>query len=308
MRENKYDKLLLVSVALLVISAVLLLISGYNIYFKEKGPQALAIGKNAVEIPLQLRDSLEKVYSHTVTAINNNLPIVDNTANDRETQTKMAELATLRQEIVTLLANKNDDSDLQLAKVKIEELQQKVAVLQNRYTGVETENKRLQNLINQLLNGKSSAGTASTGAVIPDKQKNVTTSAGNNNSPFAGALHLFAVANTNTKEQETTAAEEAEKIVGTFVVKNLPAKGNGEVLVVILQPDGKVVKNSVWESGTFESVEGKKIYSRKLYAETATEEKQLNFSLTPDKFLKGDYTMQIWYNGSMIAKMVKTLS
>lgn len=308
MRENKYDKLLLVSVALLVISAVLLLISGYNIYFKEKGPQALAIGKNAVEIPLQLRDSLEKVYSHTVTAINNNLPIVDNTANDRETQTKMAELATLRQEIVTLLANKNDDSDLQLAKVKIEELQQKVAVLQNRYTGVETENKRLQNLINQLLNGKSSAGTASTGAVIPDKQKNVTTSAGNNNSPFAGALHLFAVANTNTKEQETTAAEEAEKIVGTFVVKNLPAKGNGEVLVVILQPDGKVVKNSVWESGTFESVEGKKIYSRKLFAETATEEKQLNFSLTPDKFLKGDYTMQIWYNGSMIAKMVKTLS
>lgn len=308
MRENKYDKLLLVSVALLVISAVLLLISGYNIYFKEKGPQALAIGKNAVEIPLQLRDSLEKVYSHTVTAINNNLPIVDNTANDRETQTKMAELATLRQEIVTLLANKNDDSDLQPAKVKIEELQQKVAVLQNRYTGVETENKRLQNLINQLLNGKSSAGTASTGAVIPDKQKNVTTSAGNNNSPFAGALDLFAVANTNTKEQETTAAEEAEKIVGTFVVKNLPAKGNGEVLVVILQPDGKVVKNSVWESGTFESVEGKKIYSRKLYAETATEEKQLNFSLTPDKFLKGDYTMQIWYNGSMIAKMVKTLS
>lgn len=308
MRENKYDKLLLVSVALLVISAVLLLISGYNIYFKDKVPQPLAVGKNAVEIPLQLRDSLEKVYSNTVTAINNNLAISANTIGDRETQTKMAELATLRQEIVTLLANKNDDSDLQLAKVKIEELQQKVAVLQNRYTGVETENRRLQNLINQLLNGKSSAGTASTSAVIADKQRNVTSTTATSNSPFAGALHLFAVANANTKEQETTAAEEAEKIVGTFVVKNVPATGNGEFLVVILQPDGKVVKNSVWESGTFETVEGKKIYSRKLYAETATEEKQLNFSLTPDKFLKGDYTMQIWYNGSMIAKMVKTLS
>lgn len=308
MRESKYDKLLMVSVALLIISAVLLLISGYNIYFKKQGPQALVIGKTAVEIPLQLRDSLEKVYSNTVTAINNNLSFADNATSDRETQTKMAELATLRQEIVTLLANKNDDSDLQLAKVKIEELQQKVAVLQNRYTGVESENKRLQSLINQLLNGKSSAGTANTAAVTPDKQGNVTSTAVNSNSPFAGALHLFAVANTNTKEQETTEADEAEKIVGTFVVKNLPAKGNGELLVVILQPDGKVLKNSVWESGTFETVEGKKIYSRKLYAETTTEEKQLNFSLTPDKFLKGDYTMQIWYNGSMIGKMVKTLS
>ena len=121
-------------------------------------------------------------------------------------------------------------------------------------------------------------------------------------------LHLFAVVNNNAKEQETSAADNAEKMVGTFVVKNLPAKGNGELLIVVLQPDGKVVKNSVWESGTFETIEGKKIYSRKIITETATEEKQLNFSLTPDRFLKGDYTMQIWYNGSMIAKMIKTLS
>ena len=35
MRENKYDKLLFASVALLVLSAVMLLISGYNIYFMQ---------------------------------------------------------------------------------------------------------------------------------------------------------------------------------------------------------------------------------------------------------------------------------
>ena len=124
----------------------------------------------------------------------------------------------------------------------------------------------------------------------------------------AASLHLFALAGNNKNGQETNTADDAEKIVGTFTVKNLPAKGNGELLIVVLQPDGKVVKNSVWESGTFESADGKKIYSRKLYAEATNEEKQLNFSLTPERFLKGDYTMQIWYNGNMIAKMTKTLS
>ena len=307
MRENKYDKLLLASVVLLVLSAVMLLISGYNIYFKKKSGQNLAASITATTIPQQLRDSLAKVYSNTVTDINNNLQIASTATNDIETKTKLGELTLLREEIVTLLANKNNDTDLQLAKVKIEELQQKVAMLQNSYTGVEAENKRLQGLINQLLNSKQiNLPVQSTNG--NDKQKNIPITANSSKTPLAGALHLFALANNNAKEQETTTAEEAEKMVGTFVVKNLPAKGNGELLVVVLQPDGKVVKNSVWESGTFESVEGKKIYSRKLFAETATEEKQLNFSLTPDKFLKGDYTMQIWYNGSMIAKMVKTLS
>ena len=307
MRENKYDKLLLASMALLVFSAIMLLVSGYNIYFKKTYNQnATSVASNA-SIPQQFRDSLSRVYSNTVNDINSNLNFATTAANDIDAKKKLGELSLLREEIVALLANKNSDADLQLAKVKIEELQQKVSLLQNRYAGVEAENRRLQGLISQLLGSKQISSTAASNNGN-EKQKDVITTNNNSKTPLAAALHLFAVANTNAKEQETTTADEAEKIVGTFVVKNLPNKGNGELVVVVLQPDGKVVKNSVWESGTFESVEGKKIYSRKLYAETATEEKQLNFSLTPDKFLKGDYTMQIWYNGNMIAKMVKTLS
>lgn len=307
MRENKYDKLLFASVVLLVLSAVMLLISGYNIYFKKQAiPNIVQANITNTNVP-KLRDSLAKIYSNTVSNMDDQLNLTASAAADPDTKTKMAELATLREEIVALLANKNNDADLQLAKVKIEELQQKVALLQNKYTGVEAENKRLQLLINQLLNTKQT--TVQTNTSLPiEKQKVPSSSVNNNGIASAGALHLFAVAVSNNNEQETNTAEDAERIIGTFTVRNLPAKGNGELLVVVLQPDGKVVKNAVWESGTFESVEGRKIYSRRLHAETATEEKQLNFSLTPDKFLKGDYTMQIWYNGNMIAKMIKTLS
>ena len=307
MRENKYDKLLIASVVLLVLSAIMLLVSGYNIYFKKRSIPSMADASASYSIAPKLRDSLSKIYSNTVTDIDDNLNLAASAATDPDTKVKMAELGKLREEIIALLANKNNDADLQLAKIKIEELQQKVALLQNKYTGVETENKRLQQLINQLLNGKQTA-TQSSGITSEKQRPSSAMVVSNNNKPSAGSLNLFAVSSNNNSGQETNAAEEAEKIVGTFTVKNLPAKGNGELLIVVLQPDGKVVKNSVWESGTFESADGKKIYSRKLFAEPTNEEKQLNFSLTPERFLKGDYTMQIWYNGNMIGKMTKTLS
>ena len=307
MRENKYDKLLLASVGLLVLSAVMLLISGYNIYFKKHTIPTVTKAAAANVFAPKLRDSLTKIYTNTINDIDDHFNLTASAATNPDTKVKIAELGKLRQEIVTLLANKNNDADLQLAKVKIEDLQQKVALLQNKYTGVETENKRLQQLINRLLNSKQNL-TQSRSTIVIKYQKPSTVPVANNGVASAAALHLFALAGNNKNGQETNTADDAEKIVGTFTVKNLPAKGNGELLIVVLQPDGKVVKNSVWESGTFESADGKKIYSRKLYAETTNEEKQLNFSLTPERFSKGDYTMQIWYNGNMIAKMTKTLS
>ncbi|MCY7292039.1 MAG: hypothetical protein LH615_07640 [Ferruginibacter sp.] len=308
MRENKYDKLLLLSVILIIASSVLLAISGYNVYFKSEEVKQFS-NKNPTGQPtLKLRDSLERIYSNTVSDIKNNLHLSSTLEDEEEIKTKIIELDTLKEEIKALLSRKNNNNDLLLAKVKIEELQQKVYFLQSKYSNVETENMRLQKLINQLISSKSGNASTPSNYVVTEKIKPASEKISNGNTAIAAGLHLFAVVNNNAKEQETTAADDAEKIVGTFIVKNLPAKGNGELLIVVLQPDGKVVKNSVWESGTFETAEGKKIYSRKIYTETSAEEKQLNFSLTPDRFLKGDYTLQIWYNGNMIGKMIKTLS
>ncbi len=314
MREDKYDKLLNASIVLLIVSATVLGISVYNTYIKEpnkKAAKSTGANKKSLE-----RDSLQSIYSSTVKGIDSTLRIDSINPLNKEVQAKFAEMNTLKSEISTLLMDQSSEADLATAKLKIEELQLKVAILQNRYTGVEGENKRLQKLIEQLMaaskNGNTNNTSISSSAAPINKDKgkplNDKTSPSNTSPTFAGDLRLFAIAQNNTKEIETSSAEDADKIVGSFVFKNNGGKGNGEVMVVVVQPDGRVVKNSAWESGTFETSQGKKVYSRKLFVEPQGEEKRLNFSLMPDSFLKGEYTLQVWYNGSMIGRVVKTLS
>jgi hypothetical protein len=256
------------------------------------------------------RDSIQKVYNATANDIDTKLKLDPTITSDKDAQTKLDDVNALRTEISALLKDQTNDANLANAKLKIEELQLKVAILQNRFTGVEAENRRLQALLSQLMSSNKSNNVSI--ATISEKQTKTNTErfvSNSNSAPTTAAgLHLFAVLDNNNKEQETNDADEAEKMIGTFSLRNISEKGTPEVMVVVLQPDGRVVKNSVWESGTFETKEGKKVYSRKISFEPAQEDKQLNFSLTPDNFLKGDYTLQIWYNGKMIAKTVKTLS
>ncbi len=260
------------------------------------------------------RDSLEKIYNNTSFEIDNSLLNDKNLNNDTDAEAKLAEMTNLRKEIDDLLNAKSPNADLALAKFKIEELQIKVALLQNRYSGMAAENKRLQSMLDQLLaankdykNNKVSTNNNST---VTIDQKIISKGSPErpiNNFTTAAALQLQAVMINNTKEQETNDSEEAEKMIGSFSFKNAASKTTNEIMVVVLQPDGRVVKNSSWESGVFETREGKKIYSRKVLIEPSHEERRVSFSLTPDNFISGDYVMQIWYNGSLIAKTIKSL-
>jgi hypothetical protein len=310
MREDKYDKLLNASIVLLIISAVVLAISSYKYFIKGTTVKKTELASSLPIKKQAERDSIQKVYNATVNDIDTKLKLDPKIASDKYAQTKLDDVNTLRTEITALLKDKNNDANLANAKFKIEELQLKVAILQNQFTGVEAENKRLQALLSQLISSNKTNNIAT--ATISEKQAKINTErvTPNNNTAAttAAGVHLFAVVDNNNREQETNDSEEAEKMIGTFSLRNVSEKVTPEVMVVVLQPDGRVVKNSVWESGTFETKEGKKIYSRKISFEHAQEDKQLNFSLTPDNFLKGDYTLQIWYNGKMIAKTIKTLS
>jgi hypothetical protein len=312
MREEKYDTILNIAIVILIVSSLLLLYTGYKHFFKSSGSKETpAIAKVSVN-PTSERDSLQVVYNNTSNEIDKELLTDSKFSTDTETKSKLSEMSSLREEITTLLKNQTpNNADLSLAKLKIEELQLKVALLQNRYTGVEAENKRLQFLLNQLVQSNKNKNTATDITVnkgqTVDKIK-IPTDKFVINSITAVGLQLLAVTSTNSKDQETSESEEADKMIGSFSFKNANSKSNNEVMVVVIQPDGKVVKNSVWESGTFETKDGKKIYSRKISVEPSTEERRLNFSLSPDNFLKGDYIMQIWHNGNLIAKTIKTLS
>jgi hypothetical protein len=309
MTENKYDTLLKVSFAVLAVSCGLFCISAYNLYFKDKAADT-ASGK-IIELKtssaITKRDSLQQVYNATIRKLDENFSAAWQNADtlSENIDVKLAEFNKLRNDITSILKDKTSAADLGTAGLKIIELQQKVNALRNKNIDVETENKRLQALLQQLSSsGKNSDKTIS----IPQKNETRTAFENNMKPLTAYEMHLFAVSVNNNKETETTDAGDAEKIVGSFSLKNISAKNNAELIVVVLQPDGKVIKNSVWESGIFETKEGRKFYSRKLVLDAGENETQMNFSLNPDRFLRGEYIMQIWYNGNMIGRMSKVLS
>lgn len=262
------------------------------------------LNSNTTTLP---KDTIVTKYNEVAQTLDSTINFAATAAVYKETATKLEEVNTLRTEIAGLLNGKRTEENVTNAQVKIYLLQEKVALLQTRFLDISEENKRLQVLLNQILvsgkssvnaNGKISKNEVSLAQTLENEKPTIS------NAAVATGLHLFAVAGSN----ETSQSVEADKIVGSFLLKNITNKANTEVVVVVIEPDGKVLKNSVWESGTFETNEGKKVYSRKIFFDAENAEKQVNFSLTPDNFSKGNYTMQVWYNGSMIAKMIKTLS
>lgn len=302
MTENKYDTLLKISFGMLAISAVMLCISGYNIYFK-KG--ASAVPAAAVPAVRSERDSLQQIYTATVKKLDETFSSSWASADtlSQNLDVKLEEFNKLRNEITAILKDQSPGADLGSAKEKILELQIKVNMLRLKNTDVEAENRRLQALLDQLTRNRADNGgsnmTRSDAKAATDQPSGAAMTTG---------LHLSAIATVNNKETETTAADEAEKIAGSFSLKNVSTKAGAELMVVVIQPDGKVVRNSVWESGSFETSQGRKVYSRKISLDAGSNERQLNFSLNPDRFLKGEYTMQIWYNGNLIGKMSRVLS
>ena len=112
-----------------------------------------------------------------------------------------------------------------------------------------------------------------------------------------------------SKETETAQAKKADKFVISFVVQNnINDYNSAEVYVVVKQPDDQVLQNPVWESGSMASRNGQKEYTRKVKFEyNKGEAKKLLFSLDPDSYQKGNYTVQLYHNGSMIGQTIKTL-
>jgi large-conductance mechanosensitive channel len=251
--------------------------------------------------PVTKKDSLTQVYNTTLQTINDSLPA--SLPTNAAQQTQMAEVATLKTEIGNLLASENTSpADLTIAKIKIEQLQLKVAILQNKYIGVEEENKKLQAQLNLLLQQRANA-SSNNNTVEETVARNTNNNINSNSKETSvDALQLYAVGDNG----QTNNVDDAEKLIGSFVFSN-KSKNASEVMIVVTQPDGKVVKNSVWESGSFETKQGKKLYSRKMYIDAVAEDKQVSFSLTPQEVVNGNYTMQVWQNGNLLANKTKRI-
>ena len=313
MKDAKSLLLIVVSFLLFVVSFTLLWTWGYRIYIKSPSDtiKTELVRKDPATANTGTRDSLQKVYSATISNLDTHIDSAWSNADSIKNRLdlRLGEFYRLRTEIATLLKNHGTDADMELARLKIAELQQRVKDLLNRNLDVEYENKKLAAVLQQLTDN------AKTVAPTVQQVSYDTKVAVEKTEPPAAAfttidLRLAAMMTNADKEQETSLAEETEKLVGSIILKSSTVQNNNaEVVVVVLQPDGQVLKNSAWESGTFLTDEGKKIYSYKLrFDYNRGEAKRLLFSLSADKYQKGNYTMQVYYNGMMIGKMLKTLS
>jgi len=310
MRDTKSLLLLLVSLLLVLVSFVLVWTWGYSYYSKSGAvnnpPQPAA---DSATIANKVRDSLQKVYDATLQSLDTELnsTLIHSDSLQNELEVKLAEFYRLRTEITAILKNRTVNNNFAVAKQKIGELQTKVDGLKEKNQVVDNENKKLNDVLNEISkNEKNADKNVNPGIIVkpvnPEKP-------GPAFSAFtASDIRLSAVSNID--ETETAFAEKTDKLTGTFTVMNFNSQlTNAEMMVVVIRPDGKVLKGSGWDSGIFNTPEGKKIFSYKFnFPYSRGEAKRLAFSLRGGNLTKGNYTMEVYHNGLMIGKVVKSLS
>jgi predicted nuclease with TOPRIM domain len=269
--------------------------------------------KDSIAVAEAVRDSLQKIYSSTINELDDRLDSTKTNADSLKFQLgdRLNEIFKLKNEINDILKNKGaTKADMQLAQSKILELQEMVKNLQTEKQSMEEEKKRLNDIMVQLsgdvLNLQQSMKKL-------DEENKVLADKVQLASVFvASEIKLTPVTIKNEKEQETTAAKKASKLVISFAVQNnINQYTNADMYVIITQPDGRIIKNDdVWESAFMETYNDQKInYTRKVRFEYQKGEvKRILFSLNPDTFQKGNYTLQLYHKGYMIGQTTKALN
>ncbi len=309
MKDTKSLLLLLVSLLLVLVSLVLVVTWGYNFYKSNDNtkinPSPLyADSANTASL---VRDSLQKIYAETLQDFDTHLDSTLNYSDSLKTQLdiKLAEFYRLRFEIAEMLKSRNSNGNFTIAQQKISELQNKVTDLKVKNDDVYNENKKLSEALNQISIKETKGDKDATKQFgIVEKSSNIV------ESGFVTS-NLKLAALSGVDDTETNQAEKTNRFAGSFIVTNFNSQlSRVAVEVVLLRPDGTVVKASDWDSGTFTTSDGKrKIYSYKFsFNYNKAEAKPLQFSVKDSNIKSGTYTMELYNNGVQIGKIVKRLS
>ena len=309
MKETKPYLLTLVAVFFLI--SVGLLVTTIYLYFNSGSTTTVAFSnkkKRAVETVNNTKDSLTKIYATTIKNLDAAFAVIPagySNNSERGIKDTSAALQKLRNEINILLADTNSAPDLTSARIKIDELQLVVNDLKNKNTLIKKENERLLNMLGEdtyTLKNKEVED------INPAKEQSRTKKT---KELFFKADNIQVVANNSAEliEKETTKAAETDKLICSFTLKNNNTQNTAlDIIVVMIQPDGKVLQSSNWETGVFYTSSGKQIYSKKLRLNNNDEAKKLSLSLEAEKYLPGKYTIVVYYEGAEIGRAIKVLS
>jgi hypothetical protein len=302
LKESRISLLLLFSLCLLLLAFIILFAWGF-MYYRNAAEvvknQPAIIVKDSSSIAAGIRDSLQKIYASTWQQINQQLDAANNNADSIQgnMDTKYQEFSQIRSEISRILNANKTASQMDAARLKLAELQMRLEDWRKKYNDVAAENQRLSALLRQL-------------ASTPPTERRPTIS--NTTIPVIPVSASFAnVPAMQVQAWQLKAEEEADRVRlrGSLEVTNNDNVSSVEMFVVILQPDGKLLKQSGWDSGSFQTREGTKIYSCKLRFDCAKgENKSLNFSVPSGNLQKGMYSIQVYHKGVMVARGNKSLS
>ena len=305
MRDTKPLLLILLSIGLISTWV-------YHIYDKTKySQQKTEISKDITADADAIKDSLNKIYSATITDLDTRLGYSRNNADSLQNKlnSQLKEINVLKSEIGGIL-NKPDFSkyDLGLVKQKIAELQQKVDELNSQNSTMEEEKTELKNVLLQLT---QNVDTLQQNIRRLNQENEALNEKINMASVFiASEIKIEAIEVKGETEESTSQAKKTDKFVASFIVQNRVSQfSNAELTTVLLKPDGQVMQSTVWDSGNFDTKsEGRKSFTRKIkFDYEKGEQKNLLFTINTENCQKGAYTFQLWHNGIMIGQTAKAL-
>lgn len=267
--------------------------------------------KDSVAVAEGIKDSLQKLYVSTIINLDTRLDSTRSNADSLKSQlnVKLGEIYKLKGEIDGILKKRGaSKADLDIARQKINELQQLIDDLKGEKDSMEEEKKQLNGILSQMTG--EITGLQQNMKKLGDENKMLTEKVNLASVFVASEVKLLPVAIKNDKEQETNQSKKVSKLIASFTVQNNVSEyANADVYIVVIQPNGKILRTDAWESFSMETYNGNKIpYTRKLRFEyDKGEAKQMIFSLDAEEYQKGNYTLQVYHNGYMVGQVTKTL-
>ncbi len=331
MRESRLSLLLIISLSILVVCFLALGIWGYQFYSRVDKIVMKPVLKKSDSLT---QDSLLKIYTVTIKNLEEKLGTTYNNAGALEDtlNVRLDDYYRLKNEVSNMLTNPKSDEDFVNANSKIQELQVAMDALRKTNANVSEENKRLYQILANMKNtaredDKKTVIVSTPKSLTPNK--NVTPKFVSNTVPYKSpekqisktpspssiaAIPATTSSNPEIKTNSDVLISDIAlskskinnannlELVGSFAVKSsLQNNKSTDIMVVVTQPDGKVVQKSNWESGSFNSQDGKKIYSCKFKIEGNNKEvKKIKFTLPADQSLQGNYSIQLYNNGQRI--------
>jgi hypothetical protein len=310
MKDYKSILLIFVSLLLLTVSLALLWTWGYN-YGKKKYSPPTSVGVDSLGNKILTKDSLNQLYINALNNLNTlDLALSKADSLKLDITFKLSEFNHLRDEIATLLSNPTDIEGLSQAQQKIGVLQTKVDDLRKQNLAIQKENKRLGILLDKLAKVGDSGNDIIADAKTITEQKLTPDKPNPSGVLTISDLNMVGLANDDINLTETDLADNLNRFTGSFLVRNnLSQNAFGEVMVVIVQPNGKILQSSSWDSGTFETKDGRKIYTIKVKFDCNKGElKKVPFSVSADQYEKGNYQVMLYQNGNLITKVSKSFN